>query len=65
MLIHSEFEHAFDPFLQQFGVMTAADHHVHHAKFNWNYGHFFKLYDCVGGTYKSPTEVKGFRAYKK
>lgn len=64
MLIHSEAEHSFDKVLKLFGVMTAADHHVHHALFNWNYGHFFTIYDKLGGTYKSPKSIKTFRAYK-
>eukprot|EP00924_Labyrinthula_sp_SR-Ha-C_P013064 snap_masked-scaffold_12-processed-gene-8.44-mRNA-1 protein AED:0.06 eAED:0.06 QI:0/-1/0/1/-1/1/1/0/270 len=53
MLIHSEFEHSFDPLLKLFYVNTAADHHVHHKLFKYNYGHFFTIYDQMAGTYKT------------
>jgi len=64
MLIHSEFEHDFDPILKAFYVNTAADHHVHHKLFLFNYGHFFTIYDRIGGTYKCPKSVKGFSMFE-
>mmetsp|Transcript_2704 Transcript_2704/g.3075 ORF Transcript_2704/g.3075 Transcript_2704/m.3075 type:complete len:305 (+) Transcript_2704:321-1235(+) len=65
MLIHSEFEHSFDSILRSFFVNTAADHHVHHKLFLYNYGHFFTIYDRIGGTYRDPSTVKGFRMYRQ
>ena len=61
MLLHSEFENWFDSYLRKIGIVTAADHHVHHVLPKRNYGHFFRVYDMVCGTYTSPREVKGFR----
>lgn len=61
-LIHSEFDHDFDPYLRKLGILTAADHHVHHALGNKNYGHFFRVFDMIGATYKAPSDVEGFRA---
>lgn len=64
MLIHSEYEHDFDPLLKMAFVNTAADHHVHHKAFKYNYGHFFTIYDRLGGTYRSPESLKGMRMYE-
>jgi len=51
-LIHCEFPHPWDPLLAVAGVGTAEDHNVHHAMFNYNYGHFFMWYDYIFGTYR-------------
>ena len=42
------------------GFGTAADHHVHHAMFLWNYGHLFMYWDWICGTYKDPKDVAKF-----
>ena len=57
MLIHSEYPHAWDTVFSYLGVGTASDHHVHHAKFVWNYGHLFTYWDRMCGTYKAPAAV--------
>ncbi len=31
---------------------TAADHHVHHKMFIFNYGHLFMWWDMLAGTYR-------------
>lgn len=40
-LIHSEFVLPWDDLFRWFGLGTAADHHVHHKLFVFNYGHLF------------------------
>jgi hypothetical protein len=40
-LIHSEYKHLWDPYFRWMGFGTAADHHVHHKVFKYNYGHLF------------------------
>ena len=40
-----------------FLTFTAADHHVHHRTFVYNYGHTMMWWDRLVGTYKSPDEV--------
>lgn len=65
MLIHSEFEHHFDPLLKTFYVNTAADHHVHHKAFKYNYGHFFTIFDKLAGTYRAPESLKGMSMYQR
>ena len=40
-LIHSEFVHPWDYVFRKIGFGTAADHHVHHKLFVYNYGHLF------------------------
>lgn len=40
-LIHSEYSHPWDRFFRAVGFGTAADHHVHHKLFVFNYGHIF------------------------
>merc|ERR1719387_938994 len=39
---------------------TAADHHVHHRTFVYNYGHTMMWWDRLAGTYKRPEDVKQF-----
>jgi len=58
MLIHSEYEQIWDPLFQRVGICTAADHHVHHTLFIYNYGHFFTYWDRLFGTFKSPATVR-------
>lgn len=41
------------------GLGTAADHHVHHKFFKWNFGHLFLWWDWVAGSYRDPREVWG------
>lgn len=40
-LIHSEYVHPWDGLFRTLGFGTAADHHVHHKLFVYNYGHLF------------------------
>jgi sterol desaturase/sphingolipid hydroxylase (fatty acid hydroxylase superfamily) len=40
-LIHSEYVHPWDHLFRIVGFGTAADHHVHHKLFVYNYGHIF------------------------
>lgn len=40
-LIHAEYAHPWDSTFRMIGFGTAADHHVHHKLFNYNYGHLF------------------------
>jgi len=57
MLIHSEYPHCWDGVVSRFGIGTPADHHVHHARFVWNYGHIFTYWDRLLGTYAAPHDV--------
>jgi alternative squalene epoxidase len=40
-LIHAEYKHPWDPLFRVIGFGTAADHHIHHKLFVYNYGHIF------------------------
>lgn len=53
-LIHSEYTNPWDTTFQYLGIGTAGDHHVHHSKFFYNYGHLFTYWDRILGTYQSP-----------
>ena len=53
-LIHSEYEHVWDKYLHRIGIAVAADHHIHHRLFNYNFGHLFTFWDRLFGTYRSP-----------
>eukprot|EP00667_Euglena_gracilis_P011788 EG_transcript_12061 len=59
-LIHSEYVHPWEGAFRCIGFGTAADHHVHHKVFVYNYGHLFLYWDRVAGTYKSPADVRTF-----
>ena len=59
-LIHSEFHHPWDPVFQSLGLGSAADHHVHHKLFVWNFGHLFSYWDRLLGSYRHPRGVKHF-----
>ena len=59
-LIHSEVDHPWDPLFRRLGLGTAADHHVHHKTFVYNYGHTMMWWDRFAGTYKSPDSVRQF-----
>ncbi len=48
-----------------FASVTSSDHHVHHRLFVWNYAHMFTYWDRLFGTYKSPSQVKGFSCYQQ
>ena len=52
MLIHSEWENFGDSMASKFGIYVAKDHHVHHARFIYNYAHFFTFWDRALGTYR-------------
>lgn len=54
-LIHSEYTNPWDPYVSFLGIGTAGDHHVHHARFFYNYGHLFTYWDRVFGTYQKPS----------
>lgn len=58
-LIHSEVTFPWEPMFRRFGLGTAADHHVHHKFFKYNFGHLFMWFDWMAGTYRSPSEVWG------
>lgn len=53
-LIHSEYSHPWDPLFRHLGMGTAGDHHVHHKKFIYNYGHLFMHWDRLFDTYHRP-----------
>lgn len=61
-LIHCEWPHPWDPLFQAIGLGTAEDHSIHHALFNYNYGHFTMYYDWLFGTYKAPSSCNKFRS---
>lgn len=55
--IHSEFQHMWDPFFRQVGIVNSWDHHVHHLKPRKNLAHFFVILDKVMGTYQDPFDM--------
>ena len=55
-LIHCEYVHVWDRAFRILGLGTPADHHVHHAFFNYNFGHLFMWWDWIYGTYRSPSD---------
>jgi len=59
-LIHSEFVHPWDHLFKRTGFGTAADHHVHHKMFLYNYGHLFMYWDMLAGTYRDPATIRVF-----
>merc|ERR1712127_241260 len=59
-LIHSEVHNPWDGAFRRLGLGTAADHHVHHRTFIYNYGHTMMWWDRLAGTYKAPESVKNF-----
>jgi lathosterol oxidase len=59
-LIHAEYVHPWDHVFRIIGFGTAADHHVHHKLFIYNYGHLFMYWDKVFNTYKDPKDVREF-----
>lgn len=63
-LIHSEYEHAWEPFFAAVGIGTSRDHHMHHRLFNKNYGHLFMYADHLCGTYFASSTRTG-RSKKK
>jgi len=58
-LIHSEASFPWEPFFRVCGLGTAADHHIHHKFFKYNFGHLFMWFDWLCGTYRSPCERWG------
>jgi lathosterol oxidase len=40
-MIHAEYAHPWDGLFRRLGLGTAADHHVHHKLFKYNFGHLF------------------------
>jgi len=59
VLIHSEFSHPWDDMFRMIGFGTAADHHVHHRFFVFNYGHLFMYWDKLLRTYRDPAKYAG------
>jgi sterol desaturase/sphingolipid hydroxylase (fatty acid hydroxylase superfamily) len=53
-MIHSEFEHSWDPFLRKIGIANTWDHHIHHCVPRHNLAHFFVFLDKMFGTYTDP-----------
>lgn len=58
-LIHSEVAFPWEPLFRYLGLGTAADHHVHHKFFKYNFGHLFMWFDWIAGSYRNPKEVWG------
>ena len=59
-LIHSEYVNPWDECFRFVGFGTAADHHVHHKLFVFNFGHLFMYWDVLFGLFKSPLDVRVF-----
>lgn len=59
-LIHSEYVHLWDGVFRLIGFGTAADHHVHHKVFKYNYGHLFMYWDKAFQTYMNPRDIELF-----
>ena len=59
-LIHSEVHHPWDAAFRRLGLGTAADHHVHHRTFIYNYGHTMMWWDRLAGTYRKPELIRQF-----
>lgn len=59
-LIHSEYVHAWDDVFRLIGFGTAADHHVHHKLFKYNFGHLFMYWDILTNQYRDPRDVSVF-----
>jgi sterol desaturase/sphingolipid hydroxylase (fatty acid hydroxylase superfamily) len=57
--IHSETTFPWEPLFRSLGLGTAADHHVHHKFFKYNFGHTFMWFDWIAGTYRNPKDVWG------
>ncbi|KAL7469190.1 hypothetical protein ACHAXS_009444 [Conticribra weissflogii] len=57
--IHSEVTFPWEKYFRAVGLGTAADHHVHHKFFKWNFGHLFLWWDWVAGSYRDPRDVWG------
>merc|ERR1719163_1357408 len=64
-LIHSEVHHPWDDAFRYLGLGTAADHHVHHRTFIYNYGHTMMWWDRLAGTYRKPETVRTFNRSKE
>ena len=64
-LIHSEYIHPWEFIFKKLGMGTSGDHHVHHALFEYNFGHLFMYWDMVFGTYKNTTSIEKFSDYVK
>merc|ERR1712071_297799 len=58
-LIHSEASFPWEPAFRRCGLGTAADHHIHHKFFKYNFGHLFMWFDWAAGTYRSPNDHWG------
>ncbi|KAL3827406.1 hypothetical protein ACHAXA_003140 [Cyclostephanos tholiformis] len=58
-LIHSETTFPWERVFRLLGLGTAADHHVHHKFFKYNFGHTLMWFDWIVGTYRNPKDVWG------
>lgn len=56
-MIHSEFQHPWDPLFRRLGLVTTHDHHGHHLRPKKNLAHFFVMYDKMFGTYIDPSKL--------
>ena len=59
-ITRAQVHHPWDPLFRRLGLDTAADHHVHHRTFIYNYGHTMMWWDLLAGTYKRPETVSTF-----
>ncbi|MES1920253.1 c-5 sterol desaturase [Bonamia ostreae] len=46
-------------------INGAANHSLHHAKFNYNYGQYFIVFDWLFGTFKAPPKEEMDGTYLK
>jgi sterol desaturase/sphingolipid hydroxylase (fatty acid hydroxylase superfamily) len=60
VFIHAEYPHPWDWVFRKIGFGTAADHHVHHKLFIYNFGHTFMYWDWLAGSYMDPGTVAAF-----
>ncbi len=62
VLIHSEFEHAWDGAARRLGIGTPRDHHQHHRDPRVNLGHILTWWDRLASTYRAGGDVGGLPA---
>lgn len=50
ILIHADYEHPWEKYLEKIGFATSKDHRLHHQKRNVNFGHVFIIWDVLFNT---------------